>query len=92
MEFKQDPYYPLPWDTQISPEFAAFGHLTIFSLKNGITHSIIEQIFDILAQTKIRTLILPKRPGTHHYDTITAKEFKIFNNKLRVREPTFDAD
>jgi len=43
MKFKDDPYYPSPWDTQIFPGFAKIGHLMIFSLKSGVTRSIIEQ-------------------------------------------------
>ena len=43
MEFKQDQYYPSPWNTQTSPGFAEFGILTIFALKSGVTRSIIEQ-------------------------------------------------
>jgi len=50
MEFKQDQYYPSPWNTQTSPGFAEFGILTIFALKSGITRSIIEQIFWHLSQ------------------------------------------
>uniref|UniRef100_M1B9X2 Uncharacterized protein n=1 Tax=Solanum tuberosum TaxID=4113 RepID=M1B9X2_SOLTU len=43
MEFKQDPYYPSPRDTQIFRGFAKIGHLTIFALRSGVTRSIIDQ-------------------------------------------------